>query len=216
MIRRMLPLCAMSMLLLGCASETPIQAQAASKAAPSHTSFVRGSGGPIRTELGYGIVLNNESSLQREWITAIDSTLPLKFDGLTGVRSIYKSGGSYSSGSYQYTAKFSVLATDSIAAFEVRFIAFDIWGQLIKSLSATEVKDLAPGRASFEPSWNLFSENEASEYYASIAYVARVRLKSGRVLEGDRDAIVVEARKFSKKFAPEDLDPRPAAGRPGR
>lgn len=56
--------------------------------------------------------------------------------------------------------------------------------------------------------WTVSSENEVEEHYASIAYVARVRLASGRVLEGSTDRVVEEARKFSSKFTPADLDPK--------
>lgn len=37
----------------------------------------KSSGGSIKTELGYGIVLNKESSLTREWITIHDDSLPV-------------------------------------------------------------------------------------------------------------------------------------------
>jgi hypothetical protein len=81
--------------------------------------------------------------------------------------------------------------------------------ELIRSLSSTDVEDIAPGRTTMNAKWSLFSENEASEYYASIAYVARVRVRSGRVYEADRDAVVAEARQFSAQFSAEDLDPQP-------
>jgi hypothetical protein len=55
------------------------------------------------------------------------------------------------------------------------------------------------------------SENEMSEHYASIAYIARVRTADGRVIEADPAAAVAEARKFSKKFTPLDLEPKPPA-----
>lgn len=178
---------------------------------PGRTSFLRGPGGPVRTELGYGIVLNRASTLQREWITATDSSMPARLDGVVGVRTVYAPGGQYTSGSYQYSAKFDLVATDSITAVEVRFLVFDVWGELIRSLSSTDVTDIAPGRTTIDAKWNLFSENEASEYYASIAYVARARVRSGRVYEADRDAVVAEARKFSTQFTTEDLEPKPPA-----
>lgn len=197
--------------LLSIACQAPEQAATAQPDAttPGRTTFARAPGGPISTGLGYGIVLNSQSTLSREWISATDNTLPVSFDSVVGIRTVYKPGGNYSSGSYQYTAAIPITATDTISAIEIRFLAFDIWGELIRSLSDTEVEDILPGKHVFEPSWNVFSENEASEYYASIAYIARVRTRAGRVLEGDRDAIVTEARKFSKGFTPADLDPKP-------
>lgn len=64
-------------------------------------SVTKSSGGSIKTELGYGIVLNKESGLTREWITVHDSSLPADITGTVGVKTIYKSGERYSSGSYQ-------------------------------------------------------------------------------------------------------------------
>jgi len=58
--------------------------------------------------------------------------------------------------------------------------------------------------------WNAFTENEVSEYYASIAFVARVRTQGGRVFNADTMRVLEEARKFSRKFSPENLEPKPA------
>lgn len=200
------------LLLVGC--QSPEQTAGAQTVATKsgRTTFARAPGGPVRTELGYGVVLNEHSTLVREWITASDNTMPVAVDGVVGIRTTYKQGGSYSSGNYQYTAEIPLILTDTITAVEIRFIAFDIWGELIRSLSDTEVEDMLPGKKVFKPAWNLYSENEASEFYASIAYIARVRTRSGRVFEADREAIVAEARKLSTKFTPADLDPKPRPG----
>lgn len=65
-----------------------------------------------------------------------------------------------------------------------------------------------PGKRSVDAAWNLFSENEASEFYASIAYIAKVRTKAGRILASDTAPVLEEARKFSSKFSAEDLEPQ--------
>jgi hypothetical protein len=175
---------------------------------PATAIFTRHSGGTIQTTLGYGIVLNSRSAMAREWVVANDSMLPVRLATPTGVRTVYESGGRYSSGSYQYTADIEIETRDSISAFEIRFVLFDVWGEFVKTLTMTEVEDIAPGtRKSFNPKWSLYSENEASEHYASIGYVARVRNSQGRVYEANYHPIVEEARKFSARFTPEQLDP---------
>ena len=84
------------------------------------------------------------------------------------------------------------------------------WGDHIKTLSATKIIDLKAGETrSFNAEWILYSGNEASEYYASIAYIARVRTKSGRVIKADPEVVIKEARKFSSKFAVSALEPKP-------
>ena len=59
----------------------------------------------------------------------------------------------------------------------------------------------------FKHGWNLHSENEACEHYASIAYVARVRTQNGTVLRADNVLVIEEARKFSSKFDDRGLEP---------
>jgi len=173
-------------------------------------SVTKLSGGSIKTELGYGIVLNKESSLTREWITVHDSSLPADISGTVGVKTIYKSGERYSSGSYQYSAEYTITTKEALSAIEVRFLTFDIWGDHSRNLSATDIVDMDAGSTKkFDGKWNIYSENEVSEYYASIAYIAQVRTKSGRVIKADPKVVLEQARKFSKKFAEGDLEPTP-------
>jgi hypothetical protein len=69
--------------------------------------------------------------------------------------------------------------------------------------------DISNPPKEFTGAWNAYSENEVSEYYASIAFVARVRTKAGRVFEANLTPVLEEARKLSKKFSPENLEPKP-------
>ena len=89
--------------------------------------ITRSSGGSIKTELGYGLVLNKESSLEREWITIHDNSIPADLVGTVGVRTIYVK--EYSAGDYRYTANYTIKAREALTAFEVRFILFDILGR---------------------------------------------------------------------------------------
>ena len=174
----------------------------------------RTDGGSIQTSLGFGIVLNKSSSLRRVWVTVHDpERVGISLDGdgggNTGVRTIYEAGDSrYARGEYQYEASASVSpVAEPISAFEVRYIVFDIWGDRIKTLSATEIVDMVPGaKQSFEWNWRLFSENEASEYYASLGYVAQVRTASGVVIRANTDYILERAREFSSEITESDLN----------
>jgi hypothetical protein len=173
-------------------------------------NVTRASGGSIKTELGYGIVLNKESSLQREWITVHDDAIPADLVGTAGVKTIFEKEGQYSRGDYKYTADYAVKLSQDLVAIEVRFLTFDIWGNLQKSFSTTEIADLKSGDTRrFDAKWNVFSESEVSEYYASIAYIAQVRTKSGRVIKADPKTVIQEAQKFSAKFNASDLEPEP-------
>ncbi len=61
----------------------------------------------------------------------------------------------------------------------------------------------------YSPKWNLYSENEASEHYASIAFVATVRTSTGKVLDANMACILEEGKRFSSKFVAADLEPSP-------
>jgi hypothetical protein len=173
-------------------------------------TITKASGGSIKTDLGYGISVNKGSSLEREWITIHDDAIPADISGNTGTTTIYKKGGQYSRGSYQYKAVSTIVAKEPLVAIEVRFLNFDIWGDHTKSLSATEVVDIAKNAAKeFEWIWNVYSENEVAAHYASIAYTAQVRTRIGKVIKSDLRIVLEQARLFSKEITEGDLEPDP-------
>lgn len=185
--------------------------ESAIKATPSpaqgQASVNRGSAGSIRTPLGYGIVLNSDSSLEREWVTVNNTGVPAQLVGALPLTTAYKSGGY--SGEYRYVAEYQIDAKEPLSAVEVKFLTFDIWGDNQRTLSATAIQDLPAGQTKLTGQWHAVSENEASEYYASIAYIARVRTKGGRVAVADIAPVIAEAKKFSEKFNPAVLESSP-------
>lgn len=169
------------------------------------SSVTRESGGSVRTNLSSDVAVNKDSSLTREWITVHDNSLPVKFKSTIGITTAYESGRVR--GDYKYRASYSIDTQEQIAAIEIRFLLFDVWGNHIRTLSQSRVSDIQ-GSREITGSWNVYSENEVSEFYASIAYIARVRTQAGRVIEGDTLTVLEEARKLSKKFSPENLEPK--------
>ena len=133
--------------------------------------------------------------------------MPVDLVGTPGVTTIYESG--QYRGDYKYTADYSILVHELVVAVEVRFIAFDVWGNRTRALSATDIKDFAPGTHEMDAVWNLFSENEASEHYASIAYVAMIRTETGEIYLADADAVTEVARQYMSDFTSDLLDEEP-------
>jgi len=153
--------------------------------------------------------VNAGSSLAREWVTVHDASLPCDLAEYAGLTTTYEE--SYGTGRYYYTAEFSINAREPIVAIEVRFLAFDIWGEFVRTLSLTEIKDLREGSGALSGTWNLFGRNECSQHYASIAYIARIRTADGHIIAASSAAIATvmqEAKRFSEKFGPQDLEPR--------
>jgi hypothetical protein len=123
-----------------------------------------------------------------------------------GIKTVYVSRNY--TGDYNYSTQFELSTKEAISAVEVRFLVFDIWGQHRRTLVGTEVLDLAAkATKSFNFDWNLFSESEAAQHYASIAYVSRVRTQDGRILSANTKFVLDQARKFSAKFSETDLEP---------
>lgn len=186
-----------------------VQAQVPKPAVISRTAITmeRFEGPSVTIDLGYGIVVNKASTLRREWFVLRDESAPALLDGPTGVSVSYKSGDRSSLSQYQYRIPYQIKAKESIAAIEIRVHVLDVFGRLLKTLSATEVEDFSDVR-SFDATWRVWSENEASEAFASVAYIAQVRTASGKVYEADRTAVFDQVRKVAKRITEADLEPK--------
>jgi len=185
----------------------PAPPKAASESTRPQLVIERTEGPEVKTTLGYGIVLNKGSSLKREWFVVRDPDAPVQIDGLTGIRVRYNSGERYSSGNFEYNATYSIIPKEPVSAVEVRFVVFDVFGRLVRTLSSTEVEDAA-AKKEFKAGWRVWSENEASEAFASVAYVAQVRTSAGRVYEANSAAVLEQVRKVSKRITEADLEPK--------
>jgi len=179
---------------------------------PSETeeAFVvlRQSGGSIKTPLSRTIILNKESSLEREFITVVDQTLPARLINCVGITTIYEQSTDFSPAKYVYSSSHAVRAIEEIRAFETRFLIFNIWGRHVRTLSTSEIADVASGKVRHcDSSWEVYSENEVAEHYASICFLAMVRTTSGLVFDADLEPVMIEARRFSTKFSANDLEP---------
>jgi hypothetical protein len=173
-----------------------------------YVTFTRFGGGSMSTDAGAGMVINRASGLEREWIVVTDERLPVSIIGEAGIRTVYVSPHRYRIGGYEYRSDFSLVARKDIAAVEVRIVVFDVWGDFVRTLSLTQIQDVAAGETiRVQPRWQVFRESEVADHYGSLAYVARVRTSSGRILEAEYERIVGEIRTFSKRFTPELLEP---------
>src|ERR1039458_8605272 len=112
------------------------------EAAIAEQTVTRKSGGSIRTPLSENTIVNEKSSLQREWITVHDSAMPADLIGTIGVKTIYKPETSYSRGEYRYEAEYTLATSEALSAIEVCFLTFDIWGNYNQNLSTTEIIDI--------------------------------------------------------------------------
>jgi hypothetical protein len=161
-------------------------------------------GGSVVTNLGYGIQVNKGSSLQRRWFVINDQSCPVRLSG-AGINAVYQS--SSDSGDYKYKPAGLANAVEPIAAFEVRFLIFDLWGQHIRTLSDTEVSDLS-GQIALKDtgSWTAW-ENDVSEILTVVSFVARVKRPDGTVWEYDPSSLLQQVENIEVKLTEKELTP---------
>ena len=148
----------------------------------------------------YSADINGVSSLRRSWITINDIKCPLKIEN-TGIKT------SYVFQRYRFEGDGYLVSSLPITAFEIRFILYDVFGSHIKTLSATEVTDIAVDEKFNFSEWKWSAHrNEISELLTSVAFVAQVRTADGEVWRYDEDAIAEELLKIQNKSTTEDLE----------
>lgn len=170
----------------------------ASTSVAANADTMRGKDGSMNFDMGYGIQVNEGSTLQREWVIVNDNRLPVSLTS-------FETDTRVDERNWIYDIDYDVEVGEAIQAIEIRFIPFDIWGESNRTLSATDIKDISPGESSFSSQWRILSENDAVQHYAMLGYVAQVKLASGQILRADVDAVVEEARRFSDDFSSADL-----------
>jgi hypothetical protein len=191
------------------------------EAAPVHASVVvtakpaalvtRAAGGPLRMNASDEVTVNEGSSLRRQWVTVHLPGLPADLRGTVGVETAYRGPAR----GYAFRADIPIVAAEPLAAVEVRFLAFDVWGEHMVTLVSTEISDIpaaedAPGGAwTYAARWSV-AERDCATLHSTVAYIARVRTRDGRVFEADPAPVIEEAQRLSRKFTPADLEPAPA------
>src|ERR1051325_5631154 len=88
-------------------------------------------------------------------------------------------------------------------------VLYDVFGGRMKTLSATEVTDFSPHMQlalSQLGSWYAW-ENEVSELLTAVAFVANVRLASGKLWRFNEKAVSDELAKLNLKVTSAALEP---------
>ena len=149
-------------------------------------------------------LINENSTLRREWVAVHDDRLPVDIVGTPGV-TITDDVNSPGIG-LGFKAEYTISVAEPVVAIEVRFILFDVWGIRTKTLSATDVEDFGEGEHNLNATWRALRPNEVLEHYASIGYVAAVRTKAGAIFTADTVAVVNVAREHMEDFTDDLLE----------
>jgi hypothetical protein len=150
--------------------------------------------------------INKSSSLRVEWWTVIDESLPIRFAEACGLL-VHNGANDYPLDLVYRTTTHLVCHDQTVTAYEVRFMTFNVWGEHTRTLVAGEVRDIAAGRAfRRQQEWHLYSTDEAEEYCVSLGFVSRVKLESGAVRNADPSYILREAQRLCEKVSEADLE----------
>ncbi len=205
---KLLPIVVALLAQISCAQKPSLQVQP--HAARRVLQVEALDGGSVVTDLGYGIQVNKGSSLQRRWFVINDPSCPVQLSG-AGISTVYES--SSVGGHYEYKATGAAIAGEPITAFDVRYLLFDIWGEHTRTLSDTEVSDLKAKVALKDTgTWSTW-ENEVSEVFTVVSFVARVRRPDGTLWQYDPSSLLDQVEKIKvtlteKELAPEREKPK--------
>ena len=167
---------------------------------------------------GLGVQGNKGTTVQRQWVTVNDpESLGLRLlapepkrrraapldPATVGPTVLPGTTGSL----YELEYRVEALA-ESVTAFELRLLLFDVWGDKLVTLVATEVTDLRAGETrEFDARWNVFPRTDAEVFYGSVAWIERVRLADGEVVVADHEFVLEQTEIFSTRLNVEDLIP---------
>jgi hypothetical protein len=154
--------------------------------------MTKSEGSSVTTKLGYGIVVNNGSSLKREKIVLNDSNCPVQLNDV-GIETIFSDKYSFNPTGF-YTAKVPVVAV------EVAHILYDVYGEHMKTIYNSEIKDIEGiHNLAKSGSWDA-TENNVSSYFICVSYVANVRTKNGQLWHYNFNAIKEQILQLKMEF----------------
>ena len=176
---------------------------------PDEITVANADGGSIQTVMPFvyseDLIINERSTLTRDWITIHDARLPVDFEGTSGLITEAQLDRRTFNHDYVYRANSTLVARQPVTAFEVAFITFDVFGSMGTRLVAREVMDIQGGEAElFDWSWRS-SNRDIRRHFASIAFVSRARDTNGKVYVADYETVSCVAALFSLAATVADL-----------
>jgi hypothetical protein len=156
-----------------------------------YIQIVKNDGGKIHGE--EELKNNAKSSLRLEWYILNDPTCPIQLIG-AGVRE-YQQRGSYPL-AYYYQANLQMQVQERVAAYQVKFHLYNVFGQFLDELVVYEVRDLEAKEIYLqEEFFTRSADQNLGALLKVIAYITYIRKADGslwRYPEGSVSKIVTE------------------------
>lgn len=148
---------------------------------------------PLRFDLGSGAIIHEKSSLISHWVLINDPSLPVEILPETFRGPV---AGYGSAVGYVQHVEYDLKISEPMTAIQITLIPFDVWDNRMKSLTLTEVRDFIAGEAKIKGRWTGLEEEDAAYNLNVIAYVDRVRMRDGSILNANYDLVQSEIDKI--------------------
>lgn len=203
-VNRRLAILLAAAIAVSCQAQPRSSAAAPTKrdAAPRQLKVETLSGGSVITDLGYGIQVNKGSTLQRTFVVINDSGCPVTLQN-AGITTKYRGER------YSFVPVGSIVASEPITAFQVRYVLYDMYGYPMKTLAGGHVTDIAantPFPLEETGSWYAW-ETEVGELLTVGAFVANVRTAGGKIWRFDEKSVGSELARLNLKVSEGSLEP---------
>jgi len=142
-------------------------------------------------------VVGENSSLYTKWVTFHDDQFPADLKGTVGLKPTYWSNKV----GFRFASEITIIPKEDLSATEVIFRTLDMWGNTSEAFAATFLEDMKAGTEYLykDLRWGI-SEAVARDHLISIAYIASVRTKSGKVYSFDENFINQEIANLLMKY----------------
>jgi hypothetical protein len=153
-------------------------------------------GGTVTTDLGFGVKVNEKSSLHRKWTVLNDPSCPIQLSN-AGIETVYRQSG------FSFKAVCSARTSKPVQASEIRYLLYDVFGEHLQTLSTTQVRDFSPDvtyQLGGAVTWRA-SETEVSQLLTVVAFVAQVRGEDGKIWRCNQKEIGDELTRIQLKAA---------------
>lgn len=161
-----------------------------------------GEGASLKTDFGYDIVLNKNSSLKRQWTYIQDANSPVDVEGTPDVMVAYIKD-------YKHTTYYSLKAKQDLTAVEVIHVVFDVFGQRLHTLQNVEVADIKAGESvTMTGEWRIWSERDARVAHTSFTYIRSARTASGNIYTAPSPQVFDVIKKSMPTLLVSDIEPK--------
>ncbi len=102
----------------------------------AQVTTMKADGGSVITKLGLGLNINPGSTVSRQFYIINEENCPLALSNTVGIKTGYTNTGFY------FCQSGMIVPSDSVTAFEIHHVLYNVFGDYIKTLSSINVTDL--------------------------------------------------------------------------